>query len=54
MSLQDVPTQPPERSRIIKQMKALLKTEQPALTDKQVESMLKERRLEKYLCYLKA
>ncbi|MEH2295345.1 hypothetical protein [Nostoc sp.] len=27
-SLQDVPTEPPERSRIIKQMKALLKTDQ--------------------------
>ncbi|MEH1863288.1 MAG: hypothetical protein V7L21_35970 [Nostoc sp.] len=49
MSLQDVPTQPPERSRIIKQMKALLKTEQPAPTDEQVEFMLEERRVEKYL-----
>ncbi|MEH2339052.1 hypothetical protein [Nostoc sp.] len=48
-SLQDVPTQPPERSRIIKQMKGLLKTDQPAPTDEQVESMLEERRVEKYL-----
>ncbi|MEH1821700.1 MAG: hypothetical protein V7L31_21905 [Nostoc sp.] len=48
-SLQDVPTQLPERSRIIKQMKGLLKTNQPALTDEQVEFMLEERRVEKYL-----
>ncbi|MBE8968864.1 hypothetical protein IQ277_22355 [Nostocales cyanobacterium LEGE 12452] len=48
-SLQDVPTQLPERSRIIKQMKGLLKTDQPALTDEQVEFMLEERRVEKYL-----
>ncbi|MEH1904506.1 MAG: hypothetical protein V7L04_24640 [Nostoc sp.] len=48
-SLQDVPTQPPERSRIIKQMKGLLKTDQLAPTDEQVESMLEERRVEKYL-----
>ncbi|MEH1946695.1 MAG: hypothetical protein V7K77_07020 [Nostoc sp.] len=48
-SLQDVPTQLPERSTIIKQMKGLLKTEQPAPTDEQVEFMLEERRVEKYL-----
>ena len=48
-SLQDVPIQPPERSRIIKQMKGLLKTDQPAPTDEQVESILEERRVEKYL-----
>jgi hypothetical protein len=48
-SLQDVPTQPPERSRIIKQMKGLLKTDQPSPTDEEVVSMLEERRLEKYL-----
>ncbi|MGV0102618.1 CopG family transcriptional regulator [Nostoc sp. DSM 114160] len=48
-SLQDVPTQSPERSRIIKQMKGLLKTDQPAPTDEQVEFMLEERRVEKYL-----
>ncbi|MEH1868644.1 MAG: hypothetical protein V7K69_27115 [Nostoc sp.] len=48
-SLQDVPTQPPERSRIIKQMKGLLKTDKPAPTDEQVEFMLEERRVEKYL-----
>jgi hypothetical protein len=48
-SLQDVPSQPPERSRLIKQMKGLLKTDQPAPTDEQVKSMLEERRVEKYL-----
>ncbi|HYX15606.1 MAG TPA: hypothetical protein VE944_14795 [Nostoc sp.] len=51
ISLQDVPTQPFERSHIIKQMKGLLKTDQPAPTDQQVESMLEQRRLEKYLFY---
>ncbi len=48
-SLQDAPSQQPERSRIIKQMKGLLKTDEPAPTDEQVESMLEERRVEKYL-----
>jgi hypothetical protein len=47
-SLQDVPTQPPERSRIIKQMKGLLKTDQPSPTDEQVKFILEERRMEKY------
>jgi hypothetical protein len=48
-SLQDAPSQQPQRSRIIKQMKGLLKTDQPAPTDEQVEAMLEERRVEKYL-----
>ncbi|MEH2083708.1 MAG: hypothetical protein V7K89_28195 [Nostoc sp.] len=48
-SLQDIATQSPERSRIIKQMKGLLKTDQPAPTDEQVEFMLEERQVEKYL-----
>ncbi|NMG18930.1 hypothetical protein [Brasilonema bromeliae] len=56
-SLQDVPNQQserllegqtPERSRIIKQMKGLLKTDKPAPTDEQVAAMLEERRMEKY------
>ncbi len=46
-SLQDAPSQQPERSRIIKQMKGLLKTDSPAPTDEQVESMLEERRVAK-------
>lgn len=48
-SLQDFPSQQPERSRIIKQMKGLLKTNQPAPTDEQVKAMLEKRREEKYL-----
>ena len=47
-SLQDVPSQQPERSRIIKQMKGLLKTNRPAPTDEQVKTMLEEHRVEKY------
>jgi hypothetical protein len=48
-SLQDSPSQQTERSRAIKQMKGLLKTDQPAPTDEQVQAMLEEHRLEKYL-----
>jgi hypothetical protein len=48
-SLQNNSSQQPERSRVIKQMKGLLKTDQPAPSDEQVEAMLEERRLEKYL-----
>ena len=48
-SLQDAPSEQPERSRIIKQMKGLLKTDRPAPTDEQVKAMLEERRVEKYL-----
>ncbi|MUG92334.1 hypothetical protein F7734_07640 [Scytonema sp. UIC 10036] len=48
-SLQDTSRQQPERTRIIKQMKGLLKTDQPAPTDEQVEAMLEERRVEKYI-----
>lgn len=48
-SLQDAPSEQPERSRIIKQMKGLLKTAQPAPTDEQVKALLEERRVEKYL-----
>lgn len=56
-SLQDSSSQQPERSlkagtmrsRIIKQMKGLLKTDQPAPTDDQIKAMLEERRVEKYL-----
>ena len=48
-SLQSPRTPHSERSRIIKQMKGLLKTDQPAPTDAEVEIMLDERRVEKYL-----
>ena len=48
-SLQSTPSQQPERARIIKQMKGLLKTNQPEPTDEQVKAMLEEHRVEKYL-----
>lgn len=48
-SLQNIQRQQSERSQIIKQMKGLLKTDRPAPTDEQVETMLEERRVEKYL-----
>ena len=48
-SLQEIPSLNLERSRLIKQMKGLLKTDQPAPTDAEVEAMLEERRVEKYL-----
>jgi hypothetical protein len=48
-SLQDTSSQIPERSRVIKQMKGLLKTDKPAPTDEEVKAMLEERRMEKYL-----
>lgn len=48
-SLQDVPRPQPERSQAIQRMQGLLKTEQPAPTDAEVEAMFVERREEKYL-----
>ncbi|WP_066382120.1 hypothetical protein [Anabaena sp. CA = ATCC 33047] len=48
-SLQAPPNPHPDRTRIIQQMKGLLKTNQPAPTDEEVEAMLEERRVEKYL-----
>jgi hypothetical protein len=48
-SLQASPSPHPERTSIIKQMKGLLKTDQPAPTDQEVAAMLEERRVEKYL-----
>ena len=47
-SLQNQPSQKSERTSIIKQMKGLLKTNQPAPTDEQVKAMLEEHRVEKY------
>ncbi|MBS9391652.1 MAG: hypothetical protein HEQ29_00300 [Dolichospermum sp. LBC05a] len=38
-SLQNQPSQKSERTRIIKQMKGLLKTNQPAPTDEQVNAI---------------
>jgi hypothetical protein len=48
-SLQNQPSQKSERTRIIKQMKGLLKTNQPVPTDEQVNAMLEEHRMEKYI-----
>jgi len=48
-SLQNQPSQKYERTRIIKQMKGLLKTNQPVPTDEQVNAMLEEHRMEKYI-----
>ncbi|GCL40075.1 hypothetical protein SR1949_52090 [Sphaerospermopsis reniformis] len=48
-SLQNQPNQQSEKTRIIKQMKGLLKTNQPAPTDEQVKAMLAEHKEEKYL-----
>ena len=48
-SLQDTPSIESNRSNAIKRMRGFLKTEQPAPTDEEVEAMLEERRVEKYL-----
>ncbi|MDB9342629.1 hypothetical protein PN456_03190 [Nodularia spumigena CS-586/05] len=48
-SLQNKPSQKSDRTSIIKQMKGLLKTNQPAPTDEQVNAMLEEHRMEKYI-----
>jgi len=47
-SLQEAPIDKTERSKAIQRMEGLLKTDQPAPTDEEVEAMLEERRLEKY------
>jgi hypothetical protein len=48
-SIQDTPSPNPNRTRAIRRMKGLLKTNQPAPTDAEVEVMLDQRRVEKYL-----
>jgi hypothetical protein len=48
-SLQDIAVTQPDRSRAIRRMRGLLKTEQPAPTDEEVAVMLEERRVEKSL-----
>jgi hypothetical protein len=48
-SLQDTPSLPSDRSSAIKRMRGLLKTDKLAPTDDEVEAMLEERRMEKYL-----
>ena len=48
-SLKDTETSRSDRSGSIRRMRGLLKTEQPAPTDEDVERMRSERRVEKYL-----
>ena len=48
-SLQDIPSIQSERSSAIKRMRGLLKTDQPAPTDEEVEAMLEAGLVEKYL-----
>ncbi|MBD1838110.1 hypothetical protein H6F78_11430 [Coleofasciculus sp. FACHB-64] len=48
-SLQDTLNPQPNRKTLINQMRGLLKTEQSPLTDAQIQAILEERRVEKYL-----
>lgn len=48
-SLQDTLNPQPNRKTLINQMRGLLKTAQPSPTDAQVQAILEERRVEKYL-----
>jgi hypothetical protein len=48
-SLKETPNLHLNRTSSIKQMKGLLKTDKPAPTDEEVEAMLEERRVEKFL-----
>jgi hypothetical protein len=48
-SLKETPNSHPNRTSVIKQMKGLLKTDQPAPTDEAVEIMLEKRPVEKFL-----
>jgi hypothetical protein len=48
-SLKETSNSHPNRTSIIQQMKGLLKTDQPAPTDAEVEALLEERRMEKFL-----
>jgi hypothetical protein len=47
-SLRTTTTHSTDKTSIIRQMKGLLKTELSSPTDKEVERMLEERRMEKY------
>ncbi len=48
-SLKETPNPHLNRTSSIKQMKGLLKTDKPAPIDAEVEAMLEERRMEKFL-----
>jgi hypothetical protein len=47
-SLQAEPISEPDRSGAIRRMRGLLRTDQPAPTDEEVDAMLEERRMGKY------
>ena len=48
-SLQETSNGEGDRKAAIQQMRGFLKTDKPAPTDAQIEAMLEERRVEKYL-----
>jgi hypothetical protein len=48
-SLQDTLNPQPNRKTLINQIRGLLKTDQPTPTDAQIQAILEERRVEKYL-----
>lgn len=48
-SLQDTLNPQPNRKTLINQMRGLLKTDLPPPTDAQIQAILEERRVEKYL-----
>jgi hypothetical protein len=48
-SLQDTLNPQPNRKTLINQMRGLLKTDQPPPTDAQIQAILEERRVEKYI-----
>ncbi|MEH1865824.1 MAG: hypothetical protein V7K69_12575 [Nostoc sp.] len=48
-SLQNTLSSQPNRKALIQRMRGLLKTDQSSPTDAQVEEILQERRVEKYL-----
>jgi hypothetical protein len=47
-SIQEIPISSPKQTQSIRRMKGLLKTSQPAPTDSQINTMLEQRRIEKY------
>ena len=47
-SIQEIPISNPKQIQAIRHMKGLLKTSQPAPTDAEINTMLEQRRREKY------
>jgi hypothetical protein len=46
--IQEITISSPKQTQSIRRMKGLLKTSQPAPTDSQINTMLEQRRIEKY------